>query len=135
MHCYNVSFLNTAINKDRKKRGWHQLRQRDRGVCVFIYAQLALETTNLWPDCGTNAHRWSRILWKDSAQMAEAAGAFSLERKTWRGYSQCVSVVPAVWHVPYLLTAVSLTMKNKQSCGSVLVFLQPILPVSRSVGC
>jgi len=104
-------------------------------VCVFIYAQLALETTNLWPDCVTNTHRWSRILWKDSAQMAEAAGAFSLEGNTQRGYSQYDSVVPAVWQVLYLLTAVSLTMKNKQSCGSVLIFLQPILPVSRSLGC
>lgn len=104
-------------------------------MCVFIYAQLALETTNLWPDCGTNAHRWNRILWKDSAQMAEAACAFSLEGKVRRGYSQCGSAVPAAWRVPYLLTAVSLAMKNKQSCGSVLIFLQPILPVSGSVGC
>lgn len=75
------------------------------------------------------------MLWKDSAQMAEAAGIFSLEGKMRRGYSQCDLVVPAVWQVLYLLTAVLLTMKNKQSCGSVLIFLQPVLPVSRSIGC
>lgn len=78
-----------------------------------MYAQLALEATTLCPDCGINTHRWSRILWKDSAQMAEAAGTLSLEGKTKTGYSQCDLVVPTVWQVPYLLTAVLLTMKNK----------------------
>lgn len=47
---------------------------------VFIYAQLALETTNTGPDCGANTHRWSKILWKYTAKMAEAAGTL-LRRK------------------------------------------------------
>lgn len=92
-----------------------------------------METTNLEPDCGANTYRWNRILWKDSAKKAEAAGPLSLEGNTRQGYSQYDSVVPTVWQVLYILTSVSLTVKSKQSCGSVLIFLQCLLPVSKSV--
>lgn len=57
----------------------------------------------------------------------------SLEGNTRQGYSQYDSVVPTVWQVLYILTSVSLTVKSKQSCGSVLIFLQRLLPVSKSV--